>query len=124
MKNPKKDGFISKAKIMRKHSTEAETLLWNHIRNKNIEDCNFRRQHPVAGYILDFYCPKLKLAIELDGSGHAKDNKVEKDKKRTTDLEKIGIKVLRFWNNEVLQNIESVVDVITVEITKRKETLT
>ena len=94
------------------------------MRCKNIENSTFRRQHPVSGYILDFYCPHLKLAIELDGSVHAKDDKKEKDEKRTEDLQTNGIKVIRFWNNEVLENIESVVDVIIGEIIKRKETLT
>ncbi len=80
----------------------------------------FRRQHPILGYVLDFYCAEIKLAIELDGGGHAKDDKIECDEMRTKKLKSIGITVLRFWNNDVLENIEGVVDEIILEIKKKK----
>ncbi|MCX7022560.1 MAG: endonuclease domain-containing protein, partial [bacterium] len=68
----------------------------------------FRRQHPLKGYILDFYCPEAGLVVELDGGGHAEESKIIRDKSRTEQLEEMGMSVIRFWNTDVYNNLEGV----------------
>jgi len=97
-------------KLLRKKQTNAETLLWNYLRDRRLQEFKFRRQHIIQGYIVDFVCLKKKLVIELDGGQHATQQNY--DNKRTQALEQDGFKVLRFWNNDVLENIEGVWDVI------------
>ena len=103
------------AKKLRKNPTQAELILWEHLR-KNKLGVKFRRQHPVYKYIVDFYCHKLKLVIEIDGGYHLKLEQKEYDKYRTKDLSEFGIKTLRFTNNQVLNNIEFVLSIIIQEI--------
>ncbi len=86
--------------------TAAETHLWQRLRTRQVCGKKFRRQHPVRKYILDFACIEAKLAIEVDGSQHFELQ--YQDHQRTAWLEVQGWKVLRFWNNEVLQNVEGV----------------
>jgi type I restriction enzyme R subunit len=109
---PVPEYLIENARDLRKNQTDAEALLWQLLRNRQIQDCKFRRQHPVEPYILDFYCHDKKLAIELDGGQHNTDDGKESDEKRTEYLNSKGIHVLRFWNNDVLQNTESVLEEI------------
>jgi len=95
---------------LRSDLTDAETHLWQHLRARQVCNQKFRRQHPAGNYILDFACIEARLAIEVDGGQH---NEMQnQDNLRTAWLEKQGWKVLRFWNNEVLQNIEGVLEVI------------
>jgi len=82
----------------------------------------FRRQFPLETYILDFYSPEYKLAVEADGGQHYEDNGLQRDNERTAILESLGVKVLRFNNREVLTNIEGVYDVILRAIEERKKT--
>ena len=96
---------MTKARYLRKEETEAEKILWEELRNSKI-GIKFRRQHPIDKFILDFYAPKIKLAIELDGKDH-KENK-RYDKIRTEFLESKNIKVLRFWNSEVEKDLKGV----------------
>lgn len=98
---------------MRKTSTPQEKTLWSRLRNDNL-GCGFRRQHSIGRFIADFYCAEKKLVIELDGHQHA-DNK-EYDKERTELFESFGIKVIRFWNEEVDENIKKVVLKIVEEL--------
>jgi len=111
-KPPVPEDLLVFARQLRQEQTDAEQLIWSLLRNLRLADHKFRRQHPVAlagaNYILDFYCDELKLAIELDGSQH-QDEK-PKDDARTAALLKSGIQVIRFWNNEVLQQTESVLE--------------
>ncbi|MGE3333248.1 MAG: endonuclease domain-containing protein [Rhodospirillaceae bacterium] len=88
--------------------TDAEKKLWSILRAKQLELTSFRRQHPIGDYILDFYAPALKLAIECDGGQHAELTK-DRDDTRTEFLNAAGIFVLRFWNNDILENLEGVV---------------
>lgn len=90
---------------LRKEMTPAEHKLWAHLRNDQL-GVNFRRQHAVGNYITDFCSPKAKLIIELDGSQHLEQE--EYDEERTKNLESQGYKVIRFWNNDVLKDIEGV----------------
>ncbi|MES9951065.1 MAG: DUF559 domain-containing protein [Candidatus Thiodiazotropha sp.] len=112
VKEPVPDYLIENARELRKNQTDAESLLWQLLRNRQIENAKFRRQHPIEPYILDFYCHDKKLAIELDGGQHNTDEGKDKDQKRTDFLESKGIRVLRFWNNDVLQNTEAVLEII------------
>src|ERR1700733_10415726 len=100
----------------RKSQTDAEKKLWMYLRNRQVIGYKFRRQFPISKFILDFYCHEKKLAIELDGSHHKK-NKAY-DINRTKILHTYGIRVLRFWDNEVLNNTNVVLNVILEEILK------
>lgn len=93
-----------KARRLRREATPAERLLWSKLSGNQLDYLKFRRQHPIGPYVLDFYCPELKLCIELDGEQHAFDENAAKDAARTDYLERRGIRVLRFWNSEVLQS--------------------
>ncbi len=91
---------------LRKNMTEEEVILWAYLKNKQIK-YKFRRQVSVGKYIVDFYCPSKKLAIELDGSQHAIEKK-DYDKQRTQYLRSKGIKVIRYWNDEIRYNLDGV----------------
>ena len=100
---------------LRKNQTDAEALLWRKLRNKQINRIKFFRQYSVGPYILDFFCSEKRLAIELDGSQHLTNQ--EYDAERSYYLRSQDIKVLRFWNNEVIQNMEGVLLKISERIT-------
>ncbi len=93
-------------KALRKNLTPAEAFLWRLIKNSQLEKRKFRRQHSVGNYILDFYCPSEKLAIELDGEFHFTPEGVEYDKKRTEYINNFNIKVVRFENKLVFENTD------------------
>ena len=105
-----KPGIFEKAKALRKNMTPAELKLWQHIKDNNILDLRFRRQHPIDIFIADFYCHKIKLIIELDGEIHNNSSNQEYDKNRTAELERLNIKVIRFTNEEVMKDVENVVE--------------
>ncbi|KAB0671889.1 endonuclease domain-containing protein [Oryzomonas sagensis] len=100
------------ARELRGTHTDAENLLWMLLRDRRFCGFKFRRQHPISGYILDFYCHECRLAVELDGGGHATEEQATYDCERTKELEGAGIKVLRFWNNDVLRNTEMVLEAL------------
>ena len=103
-----------KRKKLRKNMTEAETILWSKIRRKQINEYRFRRQVSIGKYIVDFYCPELKLVIEVDGDLHYLEEKTIKyDKNRQKEVEKLGIKFLRFSNIEIYKNLKGVL--VTIE---------
>lgn len=104
------------SRSLRKTQTDAELLLWKKIRCKQINGLKFRRQFPISGYIIDFYCYEKKLAIELDGSQHQKPEQRKYDFQRTRELGEIGIKLVRFWDNEVLRNINGVLEEILQQL--------
>jgi very-short-patch-repair endonuclease len=91
---------------LRRTPTHAEELLWKYLRTKNLRNLKFRRQHPIGRYIADFYCREARLAIEIDGGIHNIKDQREYDEIRQETLELYGIRVLRFKNREVEQNIE------------------
>jgi very-short-patch-repair endonuclease len=97
-------------KALRLNQTEAEEILWYRLRNRNLNGFKFRRQYVLYGYIVDFVCLREKLIIELDGGQHA-ERKIY-DKKRSKLLEANGFRIIRFWNNELLSNIECVLETI------------
>lgn len=100
----------NRARQLRRASTDAERHLWQHIRCRNLADHKFRRQYPVAGYIIDFVSLPAMLVIEIDGGQHV--DAVEYDAARTRKLEARGFRVLRFWNDDVLLRTEEVLEVI------------
>ncbi len=106
------DDILNNARELRKSQTDAEQLLWSLLRDRRFADKKFRRQHPVGRYILDFYCHELQLAIELDGGQHNGDAVREYDSERTRFLNEQGIRVIRFWNNQVLQETDSVLEAL------------
>jgi predicted helicase/very-short-patch-repair endonuclease len=106
--------LIAFARQLRKDSTDAEDILWQLLRNRQLNGAKFRRQHPVGtGYILDFYCAEHRLAIEVDGSIHDLPEQAAYDAERTQHLEQFNVKVIRFSNAEVLTQTEWVLSVIT-----------
>ena len=97
---------------LRSRLTPAESYLWSFLQRRQLRGRKFRRQHSVGPYILDFYCPEEKLAVELDGSTHDHEDAQNYDAKRTAFLEGLGIRTLRFENREVRKNMEGVLRVI------------
>jgi very-short-patch-repair endonuclease len=114
--------IITKAKNLRKVMTDAEKLLWSALRDKQLEGFKFRRQHPIWIFIADFYCHQTKLVVELDGGIHQKSEVSEYDTNRTAEIEKFEIKVIRFKNEEVLQNLNKVLSRIKNECKSRSKT--
>ena len=104
--------LILKARELRKNMTESEEVLWSQLRKKQVNGTVFRRQHPMHIYIADFYCHKYQLVIEVDGSIHEIPENAIKDQRRTQDLERFDIKVIRFSNEEVIFNTENVIKII------------
>jgi very-short-patch-repair endonuclease len=103
-------GNVYRARELRKRLMNAEKKLWSHIRLRQIAGHKFRRQRPIGKYIVDFVCLEKKLVVEADGGQHSEQSSY--DEERTAWLESQGYRVLRFWNNEVLKEIEIVLDVI------------
>jgi len=107
-----------RARELRQEMTEAEKCLWKELRNRNLEGNKFRRQHPINIYIADFYCHAKRLVVEVDGGIHKRRENREYDENRTTDLERFGIQVLRFTNEEVLEQTDKVLYKIKEECEK------
>ena len=99
--------IFERAKELRQNMTPAEIILWERLRNKQLEGFRFKAQHPIDKFIVDFYCHKARLLIELDGTSH--DNKGEYDNGRTAELARYDLKVIRFTNQEVETDIEYVI---------------
>jgi adenine-specific DNA-methyltransferase len=102
---------------MRRQASDAETLLWRHLRNRQLLGYKFRRQVVLEPYIVDFACLEAKLIIEADGGQHAE--QASYDARRTTRLEEMGYKVLRFWNHEILGETDAVLERIASELGER-----
>ena len=108
------DTHRTRARRMRKNPTDAERVLWTHLRKRRIHGYRFRRQHPITPFIADFACPQLCLVIELDGSQHDENRKA--DESRSYRLSEAGYRVIRFWNTDVLHDIGTVLDAISNEV--------
>ena len=103
--------------MLRRNMTKAETFLWLEIKDRKILGCKFRRQFGIGIYVVDFYCPEVKLAIEADGATHYTDEEIKYDKLRQMSIENLGVTFLRFTNSEiyeymfnVLEKIKSVIE--------------
>jgi very-short-patch-repair endonuclease len=113
-----KPHLFTLASEMRKNPTDAEKKLWNILRKYRPSGFIFRQQHPIYLFIADFYCHKLRLVIEVDGGVHFNDYSLEKDDGRTGELEKFGVKVIRFTNEHILNDQDTVIKEINDFITE------
>ena len=109
----------AKARELRSSMTESERLLWSRLRRKQVLGVQFSRQKPIGDYIVDFYAPRAKLVVEVDGSQHLLPDHLEKDAKRDAYLGDMGLRVLRFDSRQVLSQIDSVAEVITKAVSER-----
>ncbi len=112
--------LVARARRLRREQTDAERLLWGYLRARRLNGFRFKRQAPRAPYIVDFICSDRSLVIELDGSQHGADAALAYDARRTVLLEREGLRVLRFWNSDVMQNLHGVLDTILIELEKGK----
>ncbi len=99
-------------KQLRNNTTSAEAVLWRALKQSQLKGRKFRRQHSIGNYVVDFYCPSEKLAIELDGVYHYTDEGTKRDQKKAAFLDSLGIRVIRIENVEVFDNIEFVLETI------------
>ncbi|WP_441243220.1 endonuclease domain-containing protein [Tardiphaga sp. 768_D3_N2_1] len=107
--------ITNRSRELRANSTDAETKLWNRLRNRRIAGCKFTRQEPIGRYICDFVCREKMIVIEVDGGQHLES---KRDELRDAYLREQGYRVLRFWNNDVLANIEGVL--VSIEAALRE----
>lgn len=111
---PTSDTLRRNSKAMRRNMTDAELKLWNAVRAHRLMGLGFRRQARIAGYIVDFACPDKRLIVEVDGSQHGEDAQIAYDEIRSKQLEADGWTILRFWNDDVLRDIDGVCQHIIV----------
>jgi len=104
------------ARELRRNQTDPERLMWRLLRNRRIAGAKFRRQYPFPPFVLDFYCHELKLAIELDGGQHNEPRGRKQDARRDAFLAQEGVRVVRFWNNDVLGKTDAVVERIYLAV--------
>ncbi len=107
------------AKELRNNPTEAEMVLWNYLQNKGIRGLRFKFQHPIKYFIADFYCHKARLIIEIDGGYHQLSEQFEYDRSRDAELDILGLKVIRFTNEQIFSDIENTIQTIEYEINTR-----
>ncbi|BBF94421.1 endonuclease domain-containing protein [Blastochloris tepida] len=106
----------ARARALRLEATDAERRLWMRLRGRGVDGATFRRQHPAGPYVLDFFCPALRLAVEIDGGQHGEARQAARDHRRTVWLQERGVTVLRFWNNDVTQNLSGVIETIAAQV--------
>ena len=110
-------------KELRNNMPQAEVLLWSCLQRRQLMGYKFRRQHGVGAYVIDFYCPKLKIGIELDGDSHFREGGQQYDANRDKFIASFGIHVVRILNDEVYTNLDGVVEQLIKEIVRREEHL-
>jgi very-short-patch-repair endonuclease len=115
--------IFRRAKELRKNMTQAEQKLWTYLKAKETFPAKFRRQHPIKRYILDFYCHKARLGIEVDGVYHQEKGQQFYDQDRTSNLNEFGVEIIRFTNDEIMTEIDRVVKEISLKIEERMEML-
>jgi very-short-patch-repair endonuclease len=109
-------GTFELAKQLRRRMTPAERIMWTELRKQFHSKFKFRRQHPVREFVVDFFCVEKQLVIEIDGGIHKNSDVKERDENRTAELERLGLRVIRFSNDEVLNCIETVIQKIEIEL--------
>ncbi len=107
--------IFEKAKLLRQHLTKTEASLWDELRNRKL-GVKFRRQHPISFYIVDFYCHEKRLVIEVDGNYHLNSSQQNDDQVREDELQNLGLRIVRFTDEQVLKQIEKVIEEIKSEI--------
>lgn len=105
---PQYRDVLEGSRRLRRRSTDAERALWRALRSRQLTGMKFRRQHPIGGYVLDFFCETARVGVELDGGQHAEPEMKRRDEQRARDLERMGIRLIRFWDNDVLTKTEAV----------------
>ncbi len=110
-----------KRRELRSKMTKAEAIVWQKLRCKQLENCKFRNQYSVDRFVLDFYSPELKLAIEIDGESHFQEGVAQYDKERQIFIESAGIQFLRFTNRDVYENLNGVLETIAYKIRELRE---
>ena len=105
-----------KRRELRSKMTKAEAIVWQKLRCKQIENCKFRNQYSVDRFVLDFYSPEIKLAIEIDGESHFQEGAAQYDHERQIFIESAGINFLRFTNNQVYENLNGALEIIAQKI--------
>jgi len=100
--------IFKRAKELRENMTPAENMLWSHLQKGKMMGYRFKSQHPIDKFIVDFYCHRVKIVIEIDGEVHQEEDQVERDQGRTAELEYYGLTVLRFTNQDVIESIGNV----------------
>ena len=100
--------IFKKAQMLRNNMTEPEKLLWKYLKENQLKGYKFRRQHPIDIFVVDFYCHKAKLVIEIDGESHTRSEIMNYDEGRTIELQNLGLKVIRFSNDQVNNDIYQV----------------
>jgi very-short-patch-repair endonuclease len=116
---PYKGNLKYNARRLRKNMTDSEQVLWSRLRGKQLLGVQFYRQKPIGDCIVDFFAPKTKLVVEVDGSQHMEGNHARKDRRRDAYLSSLGLQVLRFDSRQVLQETDAVVDVIFRRMAER-----
>jgi very-short-patch-repair endonuclease len=109
----------NRARELRTEQTDAEKVIWRELRGRRFGGFKFRRQHVIGAYVVDFYCAACRLVIEVDGDSHAGEDNEAADRVREADLEQRGLKLLRFWNTDVFDNLEGALEVIYEHCQKR-----
>ena len=107
------------ARRLRLTQTDPERLLWSRLRARRLCGWEFRRQTPIGRYVVDFCCPDAWLVIELDGGGHTRDDAIRQDVARSREIEAAGYLLIRFWNREVIDNLDGICDTILAQIEAR-----
>lgn len=120
-KSDRSDPRTSRARALRRDATPAERKLWSQLKQLEIAGSHFRRQTPIGRYFADFACYRTRLVVEVDGEQHGIDAARRHDEARTRFLQSNGYRVLRFWNAEVLSNLESVVDTVCAALYQTPE---
>ncbi|MDX2223072.1 MAG: endonuclease domain-containing protein [Rhodospirillaceae bacterium] len=105
-----------RARGLRRRQTDAESVFWSRVRNRQLDGAKFKRQVPIGRFVADFACYEARLIVELDGGQH--DAQSARDIERTQAIEGLGYRVVRFWNNDVLSNIDGVLDALRAELAR------
>jgi len=108
--------LTERRRALRRSATQAELMLWDHLRCRKLQGLRFRRQFSIGPYILDLYCPKLRLAIEIDGQQHFTSDGIEYDEQRSHFLEENNVRVIRFKNDDVIERAGNVLEEISKHI--------
>ena len=109
---------LSRVRRRRRDTTDAERKLWSHLRNRQLDGVKFRRQHELAGYVLDFCAPEYRLPVEADGGQHYSHGGEAHDERRSVHLANQGIQLMRFSNNDILTNIDGVLESIRARVVR------
>ena len=107
---------LAKKRALRSEMTRAERKLWFCLRGKQLAGLKFRRQHGIGPYIVDFYCPEKLIVVEVDGDIHGEHEQISRDSKREEFLKDLGLKIVRYSNSEVLNNVEGVVEDLSIHL--------